>query len=155
MKQLNPAWIDAVKASVNPCPYFELQSMRLLDLGPGVSLLEIALQRKHLQPFGLVHGGVFASILDAAGFWAAFTQTDPGLGLTTVDLKVNYLAPAVSGVLLGKGSCLKHGKTLALAEARVEDPQGKLLAHATTTLMAMPQLKLPGQDTLPPKFVSE
>ncbi len=149
---LNPAWVEAVKARVNPCPYFDLQSMRIVELAPDVSRLEIALARKHLQPFGIVHGGVFASLVDAAGFWAAFTRTPPNLGLTTVEMKLNYLAPVVDGALVGLGKCLKHGKTLALAEARVENPEGKLLAHGIVTLMVMPSLRLSGQADLPQKF---
>jgi uncharacterized protein (TIGR00369 family) len=155
MPNLNPAWVEAVKAGVNPCPYFDLQSMRIVDLAPSLSRLEVALAPKHLQPFGIVHGGVFSSLIDAAGFWAAFTETAPGLGLTTVEMKLNYLAPAVDGVLIGLGKCLKHGKTLALAEARVENAAGKLLAHGTVTLMAMPSLQLPGQAELPQKFQGE
>jgi uncharacterized protein (TIGR00369 family) len=153
MSNLNPAWVEAVKAGVNPCPYFDLQSMRIIDLAPSLSHLEISLAKKHLQPFGLVHGGVFASLIDAAGFWAAFTETAPGLGLTTVEMKLNYLAPAVNGTLVGLGKCLKHGKTLALAEARVEDAAGKLLAHGTVTLMALASLHLPGQQTMPEKYL--
>lgn len=153
MQALNPAWVAAVSQLVGQSPYFQLQSMRITDLGPGTSRLEIALERKHLQPFGMVHGGVFSGLVDAAGFWALYTQTDPGLGLTTVEMKLNYLAPAAAGRLIGLGRALKLGKTLGLAEARVEDHDGRLLAHGTVTLMALDSLSLGGQAGLPPKFL--
>lgn len=153
MQALNPAWVTAVSQLVDQSPYFQLQSMRITDLGPGTSRLEIALDHKHLQPFGMVHGGVFSSLVDAAGFWALYTQTSPGLGLTTVEMKLNYLAPAVTGRLVGLGRALKLGKTLGLAEARVEDHDGRLLAHGTVTLMALDSLSLGGQACLPPKFL--
>jgi uncharacterized protein (TIGR00369 family) len=57
---------------------------RIVDLEPGRSHLVITAAIKHLQLFGMVHGGVFASLVDAAGFWTAYTETAPGLRLTTV-----------------------------------------------------------------------
>jgi uncharacterized protein (TIGR00369 family) len=153
MKKLNPEYIERVTQFVNHCPYFELLSMKILDVGLGVSLLEIHLAEKHLQPFGFVHGGVFASIIDAAAFWALFCGIeDPNAGATTVDLKLNYLAPAVSGKLIAKGRQIKLGKTLGYAEATVTDENGRLLAHGTSTLMILPGNGLAVDQPLPPKF---
>jgi len=91
--QLNPKYIEAVTGLVNRSPYFSLLSMEIKELEWGTSLLEIQLEEKHLQPFGSVHGGVMASVIDAAAFWAAFHQVEKGMGLTTVEIKIN-LNPA-------------------------------------------------------------
>jgi len=149
---LNPNWIKALKDKYNPCHYFDLLSMRIVDLEPGRSRLEITAARKHLQPFGIVHGGVLASLVDAASAVAVYTEIATGLELTTVEMKLNYLAPAVEGShLIGLGKCLKHGKTLSLAETRVEDAAGRLLTHGTVTFMA---LVLPDQPQgIPPKYL--
>jgi uncharacterized protein (TIGR00369 family) len=153
MKELNPAYIDHVNRFINRSPYFELLSMRVLDAGVGFSLLEIDLDRKHLQPFGFVHGGVFASIIDAACFWALFHGIeDPNASATTVDLKLNYLAPAASGKLVAKGHQIKLGRTLGYAEATVTDETGKVLAHGTSTLMVLTERPLAIDSPLPPKF---
>jgi uncharacterized protein (TIGR00369 family) len=153
MKKPNPEYIRRVSELVNLCPYFTLLSMKIVDVGIGFSLLEIDLEKKHLQPFGLVHGGVFASIIDAAAFWSIFYNIeDPNAGATTVDLKLNYLAPAVSGKLVARGAQIKLGKTLAYAEARVTDGEGRLLAHGTSTLMILPNNALILDRPLPPKF---
>jgi uncharacterized protein (TIGR00369 family) len=153
MKELNPAYVDCVNRLINNSPYFQLLSMRVVEAGIGFSLLEIDLDRKHLQPFGFVHGGVFASIIDAACFWALFHEIeDPNAGATTVDLKVNYLAPAASGKLIAKGRRIKLGRTLGYAEASVTDEAGKLLAHGTSTLMILPENALATDPPLPPKF---
>ena len=152
-RQLNPAWVAAVRQLVDACPYFQLQSLRLLDLTPGGSHLEIDLAQKHLQPFGLVHGGVLASLVDAAGFWAIYSQSEPPLGLTTVEMKLNFLAPAVRGRLCGRGRTIKLGRTLSLAEAQVTDEQGRLLSHGTVTLIGLESLSMWGQAELPAKFL--
>jgi uncharacterized protein (TIGR00369 family) len=142
-----------VNRLINQSPYFELLSMTIVEAGLGFSLLEIELDRKHLQPFGFVHGGVFASIIDAAAFWSLFYEIeDPNAGATTVDLKVNYLAPATEGKLIAKGRRIKLGRTLGYAEAAVTDESGKLLAHGTSTLMILSENTLTMDPPLPPKF---
>ncbi|MGD8291257.1 MAG: PaaI family thioesterase [Desulfobacterales bacterium] len=152
--ELNAAYIRRVNQLINRCPYFKLLSMKIRDVGPGFSILEIDLSEKHLQPFGMVHGGVFASIIDAAAFWALFFDIeDQKAGATTVDLKLNYLAPAASGKLIAKGRQIKLGKTLGYAEAEVTDADGKILAHGTSTLIILAGKGLDTDPPLPPKFI--
>ena len=154
MKKLNAEYIKHLNLLINRCPYFELLSMKIKDVGLGFSVLEIDLAEKHLQPFGLVHGGVFASIIDAAAFWALFYGIeDQNAGATTVDLKLNYLAPAVSGKLIAKGRQIKLGKSLGYAEADVTDVSGKILAHGTSTLMILSGKGLASDPPLPPKYI--
>lgn len=154
MKKPNPEYIKRINEIVNICPYFDLLSMKLLDVGIGYSTLEIELAQKHLQPFGVVHGGVFASIIDAAAFWSVyFGVEDPEAGITTVDLKLNYLAPAVSGKLIASGRQIKVGRTLGYAEANVADQQGKVLAHGTSTLIILSGKAIETDPPLPPKFI--
>ena len=154
MKKPNPEYIERVNELANHCPYFKLLSMQINDVGPGFSVLEIDLDQKHLQPFGFVHGGVFASIIDAAAFWAVFYEIeDQRTGATTVDLKLNYLAPAVSGKLIAKGHQIKLGKTIGYAEAKVTAENGKILAHGTSTLILLPGKGLTSDPPLPAKFV--
>lgn len=155
MKKLNPEYIKAVMEKVNGCPYFSLLSMQINELQPGSCRLEVEIREKHLQPFGKVHGGVFSSLVDAAAFWAVYPQIDENAGLTTVELKLNYLAPADKGRLIGKGRSLKVGKTLALGEAVIEDEKGKMLAHGTSTLILLKDLKLKDEHRLPQKFLDK
>ena len=154
MPKLNPEYVKRVNALTNRCPYFELLSMGIVEVGIGFSVLEIDLAEKHLQPFGFVHGGVYASIIDAATFWAVFygikEQND---GVTTADLKLNYLAPATSGKLIAKGRQIKLGKTLGYAEAEVCDDSGKIVAHGTSTVILLPGKGLTLNPPLPDKFI--
>jgi uncharacterized protein (TIGR00369 family) len=156
MKTLNPAYVDRVNRLINDSPYFKLLSMTIAEAGIGFSRLEIDLAQKHLQPFGFVHGGVFASIIDAATFWALYYEIeDPAAGATSVDLKLNYLAPAASGKLIANGRRIRLGKTLGYADAAVTDERGRLLAHGTSTLMILPgSNQLVIDQPLPPKFTA-
>ena len=154
MKTPNPEFIKRICEIVSTSPYFELLSMKLVDAGVGYSSLEIDLTKKHLQPFGTVHGGVFSSIIDAAAFWAVyFGIKDQTAGLTTVDLKLNYLAPGVSGKLIASGRQIKVGRTLGYAEAHVVNQDEKILAHGTSTVIILPGKALKADPPLPPKFI--
>ena len=153
MKRLNPDYISAVCRTVNQCPYFQLISMSITALGEGTSLLEISLGEKHLQPFGMVHGGVFSSLIDASAFWAVYPLLDEGLGLTTVEMKLNYLSPTLQGKMVAKGQCLKLGKTLALGQSEIHDQDGRLLAHGTATMMVLSGLSLGTDGAFPSKFI--
>jgi uncharacterized protein (TIGR00369 family) len=151
--RLNPKYTEAISTLVNRSPYFSLISMEIKDLEWGTSVLEVELEEKHLQPFGSVHGGAIASVIDAATFWAVFPQVKDGMGLTTVEIKVNYLAPVQKGKVVAKGRCIKMGRTLALGEAYINSAEGNLVAHGTATMMILPDLKVEGQDKLPPKLI--
>ena len=129
--------------------------MEIVSVDCGRSVLRVDVQEKHLQPYGIVHGGVYASLIDAAAFWAAYGNIEEGIGMTTVEMKLNYLAPAAFGRFTARGKSIKTGKTLCLSEASVFDETDKMLAHGTVTLMRLPSLEIDGKSGLPPKFLIE
>lgn len=153
MKRINRDYVAAVRKIVNSCPYFALLSMDIKDLGWGESRLEIQVQEKHLQPFGVVHGGVFSSLVDAAAFWAVYTQVQEDMGMTTVELKLNYLAPLAAGRMIARGKSIRVGKSLCLGEASIRNEEGLLVAHGTSTMMILRDLKIQGPTEWPPKYV--
>ena len=153
IKKLNPDHMEAVKKAANTCPYFTLLSMKIRSLSLGESHLEVEVQEKHLQPYGMVHGGVCASLVDAAAFWAVYPHTAEDIGLTTVEIKLNYLAPVSGGHLIARGKSIRVGKTICLGEASVEDDKGDLVAHGTSTMMVLDSVKIHGQSKFPPKFL--
>jgi len=150
---LNPAHVEEVTRRVCDSPYFRLISLRIPEITMGSSRVQLSVEEKHLQPWGRVHGAVYAALVDVASFWAVYTQIPEGFGLTTAELKLNYLAPVSSGELIGHGKSIKVGKTLSLGEASVYDENDRLLAHGTATLIALDSLSLKGEKPLPPKWI--
>jgi uncharacterized protein (TIGR00369 family) len=81
------------------------------------------------NPQGSLHGGVLATALDIAMGHLINRQTGPG---TTLEMKVQYLAPVRGGRVVCRGEALRRGGTWFLrAEAR--DAEGVLVAFATST----------------------
>jgi uncharacterized protein (TIGR00369 family) len=63
-----------------------------------------------------------------------------GLGCTTLDLHVHYTRAANenSGLLRAEGKVIHAGRQFATAEGRLTDPQGRIVAHATTSCLIFP-----------------
>ena len=72
MLKSNPEYIEALKKIVNTSPYPSHMSMRLAAIDLDVATIELELGQHHLQPYGIVHGGVLAT-LQIMGNEAAFT----------------------------------------------------------------------------------
>lgn len=138
MARINPAYIAEVKNIVRNSPFPNHMSMQLLEMDIDMAEVTIEIGREHLQPFGIVHGGVLATLIDTATFWSAFMRIPEDAGLVNVDIKLNYLSSVKEGVLKAEGRTIRSGKTLSYAEARVIGDDGRLLAHGTSTLMIMP-----------------
>ena len=134
----NPAYIAALQDSVHHAPYPELIGLRIAQLDFDRCRIDLALDHRHMQPFGIVHGGVLATLIDTATFWAGFMRLPEDAGLVNVDLKLNYLKAVTQGELRAEGRCLRAGRQLSYAEASVYDAAGELVAHGTSTLMALP-----------------
>jgi uncharacterized protein (TIGR00369 family) len=136
---INPEYVEALKTSVRFSPYPAHMSMTLEDLQVGSARLELIVKPEHFQPFRVVHGGVIATLIDTATFWAVFLGLERADdGLANIDLKLNYLAPVFGGKLVATGRLIRMGKRTAYSEAYVHDADGQLVAHGTSTLMVLP-----------------
>jgi acyl-CoA thioesterase len=85
-----------------------------------------------LNGLGTLHGGVTATLIDAAIGMAVIALAG-GQPASTVEMKVNYLRPGLQGKFRCRSRILKMGKTLAFGEAVLRDSHGRIVAtgHAT------------------------
>ena len=150
MEKVNPDYVEALKATVKNSPYPSHMRMTLDHIEIDRAEIVINLEKCHLQPYGIVHGGVVATIIDTATFWAAFLRLPEEDGLVNVDLKLNYLKSIIDGKLIARGTCIRSGRSICYSEASVYDEEENLIAHGTSTLMV-----LPGKDLqmAEPKFL--
>ena len=87
-----------------------------------------------------VHGGVLSALVDMAVGGALGTTHDNaagGVGQTTLDLNVSFLAAAGDGDILAEGRLLRRGRSIAFGEARITDGAGKLVAVGRATYMLL------------------
>jgi uncharacterized protein (TIGR00369 family) len=138
---------------VPPAPIAELLEFGPVDVEPGRVVFRMEPQEFHYNPIGSVHGGVAATLLDSALGCAVQTMLPPGVGYTTLELKVNYVRPIAvgQGAVRAEGRIVHLGTKVATAEGRiVRERDGKLVAHASTTCLIL----RPGNPDGPPRVVS-
>lgn len=138
MTTLNPAYLTALYGAINASPFPSHLPFRVVSIDLEGCRVELDIQDCHLQPFRIVHGGVIATLIDTATFWAGFGPIAEDAGLVNVDLKLNYLQAVSKGVLIAEGRAVRHGRTISYTEATVRTGDGTLIAHGTSTLMTLP-----------------
>ena len=138
MLRPNDDYIRRLIETVNGSPFPRHLPMKLVSIDLDRAVVACETETCHLQPFGIVHGGVLATLIDTATFWSVFMRLPQDAGLVNIDLKLNYLKPVSNGTISATGACIRSGRTISYAEARVEDAAGELIAHGTSTLMALP-----------------
>jgi uncharacterized protein (TIGR00369 family) len=91
----------------------------------------------HLNPYGTVHGGLTATLLDSCMGLAVQSTLDKGFGQTTVEFKISLMRPITpeTGRIKAEGIVLNCGRRVGTAEGRLTDHNGRLLAHGTTTCL--------------------
>jgi len=95
--------------------------------------MSLEMQTKLRQPYGLLHGGATASLIDTAMAFAVITAIGTDEKATTVDLTVQYLRPVTEGKVSCTAKVVRAGKRLLFLSAEVVNEQGKLTATALST----------------------
>jgi uncharacterized protein (TIGR00369 family) len=120
-----------------PPPVAELIGIEVLERGDGETVFKLEAEERHSNPMGTIHGGILCDLADAAMGMAFFSTLEEGESFTTLELKINYLRPFWTGTLLAHGKVISRGRTIGLTECRIVDDGDRLIAHATSTCMAL------------------
>jgi uncharacterized protein (TIGR00369 family) len=126
-----------IDGELPPPPVLQLLGTDGFEVDEGRATVYLTPQEFHYNPLGAVHGGVLATLLDTATGCSVHSTLPAGIGYTSVDLNTKFLRPVTvhSGRLRCEGSMLSKGRRTALAEARLTDGDGRLVAHATSTCL--------------------
>ena len=128
--------LEGMMSGQLPFPHMnETMNMVLIEAKEGRAVFQGIPQVRHYNPLGSVHGGWFATLLDSAMGCAVQSSLPAGRSYTTAELSVNIVRGAThkTGPLRAQGTVIHNGRQMATAQARIEDENGKLYAHATTT----------------------
>ena len=123
----------AAAAMIKDAPFPSLLGLELVDLNFGEAVLKLKLRADLRQPYGLLHGGVTASLIDTAMAFACVTCLADGEKTTTVDLTVHYLRPHTEGEVFCTAKVVRPGRRLLTVSAEVVNEHGKLIATALST----------------------
>ena len=87
------------------------------------------------QPCG-IHGGIVATLLDTAGWFAVAAQSKTIL-VTTSEISIHFLNPAQECDLHAEGWVVKAGKRTLIGEMRVSKSNGEVVAIGTGTFVVL------------------
>jgi acyl-CoA thioesterase len=90
-----------------------------------------------LNSQGSLHGGVTASIADAAVGTALHRHFAGTRRLTTVELKVNYFRPLTEGRLLARSRLVRVGSTICVGQVDLADDHRRAVGVAIVTYMLL------------------
>ena len=117
----------------------ELLGARIAEAEPGRVVLELMAGPQHRHGGGVVQGGVITQIADAAMGMSLATLQEDHVWNTTIELKINFIRPAIEGLLRAVGRVVEMRQTLLFGEADVFDDKGRLVARASSTCMPVPE----------------
>ncbi|WP_207477075.1 PaaI family thioesterase [Arenibaculum pallidiluteum] len=103
---------------------------RLAEWRDGEAVLTMEVGPQHLNRAGVVHGGVYVTLIDTASGFSGCFCTVPGnvRRVLTLSLTTSFLGQASGGVLRAVGSIRGGGRRIFAATAEVFDGDGRLLA---------------------------
>jgi uncharacterized protein (TIGR00369 family) len=87
------------------------------------------------QPMGIIHGGALATVADSAVAVALWGLVGMDKIFTTIEMKINYIAPVGSGEVIAEGNIVHCGRRTAVGEVTLTDQDGKLVGKCIATYM--------------------
>lgn len=120
---------------------FRLLGARLADASGGRAEIVAPVSGMFSQGGGMVAGGILATLADEAMAHAVLSALPGGWACVTAEMNVRYLrglSPDAGGDIRAEASIVKRGSALVVAESRVFDTRGRLLATAGATFSILP-----------------
>lgn len=111
--------------------------MRFTEVGPGWCICELELRPDLLNPAGVTHGAVVASLIDHTLGTTVISLIPTGSWPATLEFKLNYLAPARHGSLVARGEVRTITTRTAVVAVECEN-QGRTVAVALGTIAITP-----------------
>ena len=115
-------------------PFASLLHLPPITLIDGTARLELVVEEIHLRPGGVVHGGIFATLLDTVAGYAAYCVAPKGAEVLTIQLNLNMTATARPGeTIVATAKAVHAGRRTAVVNGELRLPDGKLLATGSGT----------------------
>ena len=135
--EIRPQADFRTRAKINDVPIARLIGFEAKNIGDGQASVTLVAGPQHANPMGTLHGGVLCDIADAAMGMAFASTLAPDESFTTIELKINFFRPVWQARLQADGKVIRRGKTVGYVECEVTDEQGRLVAKAASTCLAL------------------
>jgi uncharacterized protein (TIGR00369 family) len=120
--------LEQLRAMLSIAPFHQWLGLDIAELTNETLVLEMPWRDEIISNpmIGSAHGGILSALIDLTGLYTI--NALGGSARATADMRVDFHRPATSGPLRAIGRVVKLGKQLSVAETRIEDTEGRLLA---------------------------
>lgn len=125
--------------SVNP--FLEFMGMNLLKLNEGYASFSMEIRPAYLQGAGLMQGGLVVAMADETIAHAIMTVLKEAEGITTIELKNDFLTGVKNGLLIAEARIFKKGRRLIIGDCIVKTREGRSVARTSATFLILNETK--------------
>lgn len=129
-------------------PVHRFLGFRMTNPSQEETIVEMDVSPDMCQETGVVHGGIVTSLADATAANLFQPYVPDHLVTTSIELKMNFLRPVLAdqGKLVARGSVLKRGRKVSIAEVEIKQA-GKLVAKGLFTFLFVDKSEWSGKTT--------
>jgi len=120
-----PQTFEQLRENLYRSGFFRLLDLQVDDARDGKSVVRIHVDARLMHPQQIVHGGVIFTIADTAMSLSLISTLPARTPVSTIEAKINYIAPVVTGELLAEASIIHRGRSTAVMEATVYNLKGE------------------------------
>ena len=126
---------DVMEGRRAPPPAAELLGFDPIEIDESIGTIRVRFTARpeFANPIGAVQGGLLAAMLDDTLGPALQSTLEPDQFAPTLELKVNFIAPAKPGALIADGRVVARGGSIAFLAGELRTEDGTLIATATAT----------------------
>lgn len=115
--------------------FIKVLGIEILEISENEAMARMKVKKTMKNYMSYLHGGVIASLIDTVAFFPG-KLLPSGRKITTTSLEVKYIRPvAIGEVLTAKAKILHLGKKLGVIEVTVLNPEDKLIAKGTVSVI--------------------
>jgi len=142
LPQFDPAIAEAfVRASATVTGLPGYLEVRCVEMAAGRLVASMAVRDELLTPFGTLHGGVMAGLVDHVLGCVLYPLMQRGQWAATTEFKLNYLAPVRGGTLVAESTVVSFTKRTAVVRVEVTNEEQLVCVAQGTLLVAEPVKK--------------
>lgn len=119
-------------------PLGERMGMRLEHAEPDRVVISMPVEG-NTQPFGLLHGGASAVLIETVGSIGAALHGGPDVMPVGLDINATHHRAATSGRVTATATPLSLGRTITSYEVRIVDDEGRLVCTGRLTCLLRPR----------------
>ena len=112
--------------------------IKVTELGEDFVVGTMPVDNRTKQPFGILHGGASVALAETLASYGGYLTIDPekyyGVG---GEINANHLKVAKSGIVTGKCSPIKRGRSTQVWQTEITNESGDLICVSRITLMVL------------------